>query len=370
MPYFRKRGNVWYFTVQITDDNGIQKPLERPGGSTKPEAIKSCREFIQGLDSFGRAFIPEFVTVADFMEEWMTIYVVVNLKPNSIDRYQSIIKEHIIPALGPWKLYKLKGITIQKFINQKKEKYSKQTVHSILAVLKKSLDMAVFPFEYIQKNPCKGVTLPKYLDPPKEAYVFSNEELQIIFHQFDVNHLFYMPIKIAYHMGMRLAECLALQWKNVDMVNRIIHVKSSLYDKNGIPSISSIPKTASSIRDIPMDDKLYQILKAQHALQSERKLSYGKEYAKHNLVCCHDDGSIITSNNMRYFNMFCKKKFGNGSFHSLRHTHATKLLEAGMDLEEVSKRLGHSQIELTAKIYSHIREKRQQKAVELMNKVL
>lgn len=73
---------------------------------------------------------------------------------------------------------------------------------------------------------------------------------------------------------------------------------------------------------------------------------------------------------MRYCNMFCKKKFGNGSFHSLRHTHATKLLEAGMNFDELSKRLGHSQLELTARIYSHIREKLQQKAVELMNNVL
>ena len=370
MAYFRKRGNVWYFTVQTTADNGTQKPLERPGGKTKPEAVKACREFIQSLDHYGRCFNPETVTVKEYLDEWLINYVEVNLKPNTIDRYKSIIKEHIVPALGAWKLYKLKGINIQKFINQKKEKYSKQTLHSILAVLKKSFEMAVCPFEYIEKNPCKGVKLPKYLEPQKETYVFSDEELNMIFHQFDANHLFFMPIKIAYHMGMRLAECLALQWKNVDMDNRIIHVKSSLYDKNGIPAISPIPKTTSSIRDIPMDDKLYRILKTQRIIQAEKKLSHGKLYDKRNLVCCHDDGSIITSNNMRYFNMFCKKKFGNGSFHSLRHTHATKLLEAGMDLEEVSKRLGHSQIELTAKIYSHIREKRQQKAVELMNKVL
>lgn len=68
MPFFRKRGNVWYFTVQVTDDNGIQKPLERPGGSTKPEAIKTCREFIQGLEILLDVLL--FLNLSQLLTSW------------------------------------------------------------------------------------------------------------------------------------------------------------------------------------------------------------------------------------------------------------------------------------------------------------
>lgn len=88
-----------------------------------------------------------------------------------------------------------------------------------------------------------------------------------------------------------------------------------------------------------------------------------KEYNRQSTI-------IITSNDMRYFCMYCKKKFNSGSFHSLQHTHATMLLENGLDIEYVSKRLGHSSIVITVKTYSNITKKKHDKAVKVLDKIL
>ena len=68
---------------------------------------------------------------------------------------------------------------------------------------------------------------------------------------------------------------------------------------------------------------------------------------------------------MRFFNQWVKANIGHGSFHTLRHTYATALLESGADLELVSKQLGHSNMTITAKFYSHVLEKRRKKIATL-----
>ena len=79
---------------------------------------------------------------------------------------------------------------------------------------------------------------------------------------------------------------------------------------------------------------------------------------------------MITPDDLRYFNTWCKNNFGFGSFHTLRHTYATNMLEAGADLELVSKQLGHNSIVTTAKYYSHVLDKRKRLVADIMDKAL
>ena len=65
----------------------------------------------------------------------------------------------------------------------------------------------------------------------------------------------------------------------------------------------------------------------------------------------------INPSEFHYFNTWCRNNFGGGSTHCLRHTHATMLLENGVSLEAVSKRLGHSSIGITSRYYSHVTQK-------------
>ena len=372
MSYFRKRGEKWYYTIEVEREDGTRKRVERPGGRTKPEAQQAYREAMRGLSRFGEYFEPKEVTVEQFFDEWFHDYVEVNLKQNTIDNYGGIIRNHIKPALGSMKLYKVKSLTLQRFINEKKESYSEGTLHSIISVVKKAFADAVHPYDYLDTNPAEYIKVPKYDVPKTKAIPFTDEQIQTIFDAFPLGHNFYMPIRLSYYTGMRLGECLALDKSRVLLNDRIVLVKNTLYDKAGRKTarVSETPKTDSSDRELPFVDELQKVFRSQYAWQAANALRFGRYYQKNNFVCTREDGSQIISDDMRYFNMWCKKTFGGASFHSLRHTHATRLLESGLDLDYVSKRLGHSTIATTSNTYSHITEKRNEQAIDIMNKAL
>ena len=369
MSYLRKRGDKWYFTIEAKNDNGTRKKIERVGGKTKKEADAAYHAALANLN-YGQYKEPENILFKDFLEEWYVDYVQVNLKTNTVTSYRSKLDHHIIPSLGNYKIRSITPLVLQKFLNEKKDLYSEGTLKVLLAVLKKAFSFAIHPCEYIKVNPSEYIKVPKYDTQYKEAHVFTADQLNMIFNKFPAGHLFYMPIMIAYYTGMRLGECLALHWKEINMQERTISVLYTMIDHDGNASISKTPKSKSSIRIIPFSNDLYKILKTHKAKQSANKLEYGKYYKKNDLVCTHDDGSPTISDNIRFFGKYCKETFDAGSFHSLRHTHATMLLENGLDMEYVSKRLGHSSIVLTSKIYSHITQKRHDYALDLMNKIL
>ena len=214
-------------------------------------------------------------------------------------------------------------------------------------------------------------TNPKFKDTELEAAkvkVFTDDEMKAMMNHFDIHHQFFMPIRLAYRTGMRVGECLALTWENVDMENRMVYVRSTLADKIKGKRLLVPPKSKKSVRDISFDAELFMALKAEKAHQAESKLRYGKFYTKSNFVCTHENGVPVSSNDMRYFGYYCKNVLKTDkSFHCLRHTHATLLLENGAPLEYVSKRLGHSGLSITADTYIHVTDKMNEQAVDILD---
>lgn len=371
MAYFRKFGDKWYYTIEINRADGKRKRVERVGGRTKKEAQAAYREAIENMNHYGVVKKPVDIIYSDFLNFWLEDYVKINLSTNTLNSYRSIIKNHIIPALGDYKLINISPLMIQTFLNKKATKYTKGSLFVMCAVLKKSMSYAVQPCQYLKSSPAEYFTMPKKREEkPKVTYSFNKQELQLIFDKFPFNHQFYLPIMIAYYTGLRLGECLALRWSDIKEKDNMLTVNHTLIDKVKPPKLS-VPKSKSSIRTIPFGNELHKILHLHHIKQKEKKLAYGKYYKDSDFVCTLDDGTLMTSDDMRFFGMFCHNKISpNASFHSLRHTHATMLVESGVDLDYVSKRLGHSSIAITAKIYSHVTNKRHEDAMKIINKIL
>ncbi len=370
MAYFRKKGEKWYYTIEINRADGKRKKVERVGGRTKKEAQQAYLVALEELNKYGKVEKPTDITFSDFLETWLKDYVEINLASNTLNSYKSAIENHIKPALGDFKITNISPVMLQKFINDKSIKYSKGTLTVISSVLKKSLSYAVQPCQYIKSSPADYFEVPKKREEKEETYSFSKNELQLIFDRFTESHRFYMPIMIAYHTGLRLGECLALQWDDIDEKNNMLSVRHTLIDKQKPPKLS-VPKSKNSKRTIPYGDDLHKIFHAHRINQKKKRLEYGQHYKKNDFICTLDDGSVITSDDMRFFGKYCHEKINKkASFHSLRHTHATMLLENNLDLDYVSKRLGHASIATTAKIYSHVTEKRHNNALKILNKVL
>lgn len=368
MAYIRKRGKKWYYTLETTDENGKRKRLVRAGGDTRAECERAYRLAMNEKDRTGRLHDFRKILLSDFLDQYIKEVAEKNFRENTVKAYKGCIENHIKPGLGDRPLAELTPLMLQNYINRQAETYSRSTVSLILSILKRSLAYAVTICDYLAVNPAQPVQLPKNQTPRAKTHVFSKDELATIFKRFAPGHQFFLPITLAYHTGMRLGECLALSWDDVDMDARMLHVHATLVGG----SVQPIPKTSGSVRDIPFGTKLFSVLKTAHRKQSQNRLRYGPAYyqTENNSVCIWPDGRQVDADAMRYFGKFCRETFGAGSFHSLRHTHATMLLEAGEDLELVSKRLGHASMNTTASIYSHVLDKRIKKTVALLDQIL
>lgn len=366
----RKRGDKYYFILSVRDENGQPKRIERVGGNTKAAARKAGELFLaQQVDYYGRFSDVTKITYSQLWENFLSEYAEIYLKPATVRTYRQIGKNHILPKLGKTNLQMLTYRALQNFIIKKHKEVSHGTAELILAVLKKSLGYAVSSGQ-LHGNFWSLLKLPRQTAPAEKAHVFSQQEIDDLMAKFPAGHPIHMPMILSYYTGMRVGECLALRWRDIDEVNGTIQITSTLYDNLGKGQRQDSAKTATSTRSVPVVPELKAELKDYQHMQKLIFFQMGKRWNISAPICTTADARQATSYTIRYFNMYCRDKFGAGSFHSLRHTHATKLLEAGIPIEEVSKHLGHSNVLTTSKIYSHYTKKRQANIASAIEQIM
>lgn len=366
--FLRQINGRWYYTINEKDNLGKYHKHEHFGGFTRTEAAKAYRAAMQEIDRTGKFFEPSDMLFPDFLSEWMEKEVEINRKPNTADTYGSIIRNHLAPTFARIRLKDLTTPMLQDYITGLRNQYSCGTLKAIMAVLRASLRWCVANRRYITINPMDNVRLPRYEPKIAAVKIFSPAQIRKIFERFPRGNQLHMPCMLSYCTGMRLGECLALAWKHVDLASRTIEVVGNKYDKSG--TCIQSPKTESSIRVITFGKKLADELQVQKLWQEKNSFQYGKYYDRTDFICTEACGKPLTSNNLRYFNLWCRQTFGGLSFHSFRHTHATMLIENGLALDYVSKRLGHSSIYTTANVYDTITDKREKEALSVMDSIL
>jgi len=130
------------------------------------------------------------------------------------------------------------------------------------------------------------------------------------------------------------------------------------------------PKTKSSYRTISIGDTLINILKSNIIRQKENKLKYGEFYTKNDFVCTQENGGLVSNDSLKYISRVVNNELGiKYNFHSLRHTHATILLEGGAVPKDIQERLGHSKIATTMDTYSHVTLKMKNDTVNILENI-
>ena len=396
----RQRGDSWYYSYELATIGGKRKRKEVGGFATEQEAydagIKDKVKYDDGAPSVER----KSTSVSDYLDYWYDNYVKINLKYNTQYNYEKAIRLHLKPGLGKYKLQNLTPIIIQEWLNKKAlDGYSHSSLDNMKKILTGALKYAVYPAQLITYNPAVGVTIPKIETPVQntDEKVLSDEELKTLLKRFPNGSPYYIMLMIGYYTGLRIGETLGLTWDNIDLDKQTITVDHTLtrsFGQNGWYGFGT-PKTRSSFREVPIGITLTNVLHKHKLWQSENELKYGSYYrycytqeerngnkvllhltcsekavpvlaTKVSMVCTHPNGEFIKPASFSYVTNIAKRELGiSFSYHSLRHTHATRLIENGANIKDVQKRLGHSSIDTTMDTYSHATQKMAEESVQI-----
>lgn len=372
----RKRGNTWSYCFDLGMIDGKRKRQEKGGFRTKKDAQTALREAMTEYDQCGNVFKASEISVNDYFTYWYNTYVLTNCKPSTQVYYKRIINNHIIPHFEKYKLKQLTSDALQQFLNVKKrDGFSKNSLSNFYGVLSGALKYAVYPAQYIKENPMSFVSMPKYdvINKGKQNLkLISINEFERIIKRFPFGSNFHIPLQIGFNTGMRGGEIAALTWNDIDLINGTIQIRHTLVhgEKGSNKFVLGTPKTPSSYRIIHIGESLINLLIKHKEYQNKNRETYGQWYHDSNFICTKENGEQITIDSYKYLSRVVNYELGiKFSMHSLRHTHATLLLEQGANIKDIQRRLGHSKLSTTMDTYSHVTDNMRNSTVSIFEKI-
>ena len=375
----RKKGDRWYYSFELSSIDGKRKRIERCGGNTKKEALEALND---AMYKYINGFIePKKLTYDSYVCDWLENHIKDNRKINTYERYKSLYTNNIKPYIGQYLLKDLKPILLEKLLNSEKKKgLSNTTLESIYGVINSSLNRAV-RLQLINDNICK------FIEKPKRNKFVSNtltvDEFNLLLSALDLkdygNYVFKLCLIVTLELGLRRGEVAGLEWNNIDFENNTVKIINNLIYTNTSVEVGT-PKTIESERSISVSDELLELLKFYKKNQNLNKLEYGENYIKNNFnnreydfVFTWKSGKYIHPNyyTLKFSRLIKKSGIDKKlRFHDLRHTNATLLLQEGVNFKVIQTRLGHSDINTTLNIYSHVTNEMQKSATEKISNLI
>ena len=296
----------------------------------------------------------EDILFADWLGIWLTHKKRSGLSDVSIQGYQSYIKTAIDPFYRERGtiLQKMKRADVQCFYDAQLDNgLSGKSIKNYSVVIHSALQYA-YKEEIISSNPADRAELPRVEKPKHTVYTF--EQLNQLLEATKDEHI-YPAIFIAAHFGLRRSEIAGLEWKAVDLNAKTLTVCKTV-SKFSYEVIKEGTKTDNSLRTLPIPDALIPFFRSLYAKQAADRLAAGPDYVDGDWVCRFPNGNRFHPDYItRAFNRSLKKAgLPRITFHELRHTLASLLIEQGSDLKRVSEILGHADISTTADLYGHL----------------
>ena len=391
-----------------------------PPGLTPKKRQKAVEVFAVEFEQKcrnGKLLDGEKITLKDFIERWRAEKAEQELQASTLERYDNVIKDFILPALGHLKLTEIKPHAVNKFLvdltrdgsrhDGKPGGYGKSTITKISAVLSSILQTAVM-WEVIERNPCDPVRVKAedtatkikfftpqqtaifldYIEHPFTVHIKGHNRLDDTGKQYTVGN--YTTTKelpeqikvlftLAVYTGLRKGEILALTWDDVDFENNTVAVTKAAAVVNN-QQIVKVPKTRNSYRKISIPHSVTEKLRKLRLEQTRYRLSVGDYWQGENWIFTQGNGKMMSYYTPCHALHDTIDRYNAGKpeeeklpvipFHGLRHTKATLQLAAGYDARTVSSIMGHGDTRTTLDIYCHSLQKAEQQAAEDMERLI
>lgn len=376
MASFRKRNDKWEYRIRYKE-MGKFKETSKGGFKTKKEAQLAAAKIEEKIAN-GVNMQDNNITFHDYMYEWLDTYKKGNISPRTYYAYHKNIRKYILPEFGSTKIKDLTRVRYQQFINKLLIKLHKQTVNVIHATIHGALNIAMMELNIINKNPTDKIQMKalQITSVQNKIKCYDIDELQefldFILHK-KKSFKYYSLFMFLSRTGLRIGECLALQWTDVNFQKRTLTINKTLLSVKRSQSIAfGPPKNKSSNRILSLDTTTLNLLEQIRKQQAQNILKYGDYYADYHFIFTHEDNAcMLPAPVLCFLQRACKE--GNLKYitlHGFRHTHAVHLLQSGANIKYVSERLGHATIDMTANVYLHVTKSMDETSVDQYDQFL
>lgn len=380
--YQKQNGTkAWMFNSLYLgmDDQGKQVRVTRRGFPTqkaaKLEATKLKAAFDRG--EFNKK-TPDN-SFQEIYELWFDSYKK-TVKETTYVATERTFRLHILPTFGEIAISKIDMKLCQKTVNQWAEEFEHYNI--MLQYASKVMDYAVH-LELIVKNPFLHIIRPKKKGSrEKKLKFYTKDQIQTIMAYLDnkaaanKNSSLYKKyfsefdralFRLLAFSGMRSGEALALEYSDFNFEDNLLSITKTITNTRTGYTISP-PKTPSSNRVIPMDEKTMQIIKRWQLLQRKMLFSNRVKAIDGVFTDVYGERMIRQDIYQRANRLADANKLHRVGVHGYRHSHASMLFEAGATMKEAQVRLGHSSIEMTMNVYTHVTDKVKAETVEKLIK--
>lgn len=379
--YKKKNGaTVYRASVYLGVDKLTGKKARTTVTANTKKGVKiKVREAVNAFAANGYSVKekPTITTYRELVALWWESYKN-TIKPNSQQSMEGIVRLHILPVFGDYKLDKLTTPIIQQQVNKWAGKANKgekgaYANYSFLNNINRRILQYGVTMQAIKHNPARDVIIPrKQQNKEHKVKFFSNQELkQFLDYLEDLdqssyeNFFDYVLYKTLLASGCRIGEALALEWSDIDLKKGVISISKTLnrYQE------TNTPKSKAGLREIDIDKATISLLKQYKKRQQVQSWQLGRS-----------EGIVFTPFTTKYAYACLLRKRLQGhfksagvpdiSFHGFRHTHATIMLYAGIEAKDLQYRLGHSNISMTLNTYVHATKEGAKKAVSIFESAI
>ncbi|HEY3967896.1 MAG TPA: site-specific integrase [Planctomycetaceae bacterium] len=358
---YQRGDGRWVASVVVGRDQTGKQRRKVVYGWTKADVTGKLSKLLpQALD--GTLGTHERLTVGAYLDKWMEDTVKANRKPSTFARYETSCNLHIKPLIGGIQLSKLTPVQLRGlYASLQRDGHSLATCEITHAILHSAFKSAL-KSDLVTRNVCDCVDRPKA--PDAEIKTIDAAQVNMLLESIRNDRLYALYL-LAIDSGMRQGEMLALRWDDISFESRTISVRRKVIEVKKVFHVDE-PKTASGRRSITVTPATIEALREHQAkMLAEGLIGGGWVFPRRN-------GKFIRRNwlVLRIKKILADAGLPEITFHALRHTCATMLLQASTHGKIVQERLGHSKIAITLDTYSHVTPTMQQQAADVMGGLL